>query len=473
VIRCLAPEIISFLLAVAVLIAAMGKGTVARLYRFALLGGGAIAGAAVLSLGADGTFFYGSYRVDVFSQIVKLFIASGTFLCLFVMDERSRTDLKRYYAENVFFLLTSNLGMMMLVSSLDFLTLFLSLELSSFSLYILVGLLKARRLNVEASMKYLFYGALASGLTLFGYALLYPFYTDTTLVSMAAAHAAKAADPLVYAGVVLLLSAFFFKLAVLPFSFWAPDVYQAGSNPAVTYIATVSKVAGVAVLLRILHVCMPALVKLEHAYLAFALVTMTFGNLTAIHQKDLKRLLAYSSIAQAGYIMVALVILREDAWTSALFYVFSYLVMNFMFMLVVDVMSKDRHSTELTSLQGLSRTSPLLALGLLVAVLSLGGVPPFVGFTGKWLIFSAAIRKGHTLVVLLSFLNSVVSVYYYLLVARQAYLVEPKEEPKPLTVSLPVKAFTLACLVYIVFFGINPSALLRWAERAVKALIGT
>jgi NADH-quinone oxidoreductase subunit N len=463
------PEIFCFIISVVFLMMSFGKPRHENLYRMGMLFCFVNILIVAFTLQMSGLFFYESYKIDLFSQSVKLLLCIGLFFVVFMTDSRSDEHIKKNFPEFMFFLLTGNLGMMMLVSSVEFISLFLSLELSSYSMFILTGFLRDKKVSAEAGIKYLFIGAVASAITLYGYSLLFGYFTDTSLFVMKNAVGTVLKDAVLYIGFIFFLAAFFFKLAILPFSFWAPDVYEGADTSVVTYIATVSKVAGFAVLLRIFIYFIPVFADMEKMLLLVAVMTMTMGNLLAVQQKDIKRLLAYSSIAQAGYMMVGVTMMNESGASGTLFYVFAYLIMNFTVFLVADQLIKEKGSTSITVLKGLSQRSPLLAMALLLALLSLGGVPPFVGFTGKWFIFSAAINKGYLLLVLFAFLNSVVSVYYYLLVARQAYVLLP-DDTKPLEVPLSIRAYSYFAVIFIMAMGIYPTAMLGWTEKAVRFL---
>lgn len=465
------PEILTFLIAVLFLLTTFKKVSQENLHRLGMVLSLLNIVIVVFTLSLNGSFFYNTYKIDFFSQSIKLVLTVGLFFTIFMTDKRSDEGINRYYGEFLFFLFAANLGMMMMASAVEFITLFLSLELSSYSMFILTGFLKDKKVSAEAAIKYVFIGAIASALTLYGYSIIFSYFGNTSLTTMRIGSMFIIKDVILHIGFIFFLAAFFFKLAILPFSFWAPDVYEGANTSVTTYIATVSKVAGVAVLLRIFVYFFPIFIEQEKILILVSIITMTFGNILAVQQKDLKRLLAYSSIAQAGYMMVGMIMFDKTGMASILFYVTAYLVMNFTVFLVLDQVEKEKHSTELTALKGLSQRAPLLSLAMLLALLSLGGVPPFVGFTGKWFIFSSAINKGYLSLVLIAFLNSVVSVYYYLLVARQAYLFLP-EDKTTMSVTLPVRIYCYFAITFIIAFGFYPTALLNWAEKALKILVG-
>ncbi len=375
------PEIFCFILAVVFLLCSLSKTKFENLYRLALIFSFLNFILVLFTVNADAVLFYGSYKVDLFSQSVKLLLTLGLFLVIYMTDDRSDEHIKKMYPEFLFFLFTSNLGMIMLSSATEFITLFLSLELSSYSMFVLAGFLKHKKISTEATVKFIFIGGVASAITLYGYSFIFPYFTNTSLYAMRDMAPILGTDGILIVGFIFFLAAFFFKLAILPFSFWAPDVYQASDTSVTTYVATVSKVAGVAVLLRLFMFLFPVLLSIEKVLLVAAVLTMTFGNLLAVQQKDLKRLLAYSSIAQAGYMLVGLVMMNKAGASSTLFYVFSYLIMNFTVFIIADNLIKEQNDSSIYILKGLSQRAPLLALALLLALLSLGGVG--VAFIGR------------------------------------------------------------------------------------------
>ncbi len=418
----------------------------------------------------SGTMFHGTYRIDLFSQVMKFFLAFGLFMAVYLTDAREEAIRDRY-GEFLFFLATANLGMMMITSAVEIATLLVCLELSSFSLFVLVGFNSESPRTVEAAVKYVFIGGVATAVTFFFVGYIVGF-CHTSYLADIGKYLSSTTNPIVVASLILFFSAFFFKLSIVPFHFWTPDVYEASPIPVTNYLATVSKLAGVAVLVRLFHsVGVVQVHNLKPLILWVALATMTYGNLVALKQKDVKRLIAYSSIAQAGYMLVAIALGTEKALSSAVFYAFGYLIMNYTVFLVADHVEKDRGSTAFESFAGLCMREPLLSLALLTALLSLGGVPPFVGFTGKWFIFGSAMKEGYGYVVLIAFLNSVVSVYYYFLVIRQAYLIEP-EDAMVVNVRVPyaTKVIGYLSILFVMLFGIYPTPLYRLAEVAVRAL---
>ncbi len=363
------------------------------------------------------------------------------------------------------------LAMMMLASAVHLLTIYVALELSSYSLYVLVALRSDRRAAIRAGMRYFLVGASASAIMLMGFALLYGTTQTARLPELVRILPGLIHRPVVAIAVVVSLCGFFFKLAVFPFHFWAPDVYEGAANQTAAFIATASKIAAVAILLRIVSTATAEATTLVHILVVLAVVTMTVGNLAAIVQKDLKRLLAFSSIAHAGYILIGILAMGIAGYASAMFYVVGLLLMKFTCFLVVVAVAADGRNPSLTDLAGLHRRAPILALALMVALFGLAGLPPTIGFTGKLLLFLAAMHKGYFVLVLIAMINVVISLYYYLQVVKAAYLREPDENVDPvLFVPMPVKALAVAMMVAIVGIGIYPSHLIDLLRLAARSL---
>lgn len=427
--------------------------------------------ASICALGADAWLFYGTYRVDFFSQFFKLLLAVSFFLVCVISEPLGGVD-KRHQPEYYLLLSTATLGMMMLMSARELLTLYISLELASYSLYILVALRKGESINIEAAIKYLLIGAASSAVLLFGFSFIFGLAHTTNMELIMRRMPDLIRHPTMLLGIVLFACGLFFKMSVFPFHFWAPDVYQGGANHVAAFIATSSKLAAAAILLRFFSLTVQAHhITLQNILIFLAIVTMTLGNLAAIVQTDMKRMLAYSSISQAGYILVGLLTLGHSGFAAAIFYAPAYMVMTFAAFMILTRLEVDGGDVPITGFAGLYKRAPLLALTLMVALLSLGGVPPFVGFTGKWFLFSAAMERHLWWLVLIGVINSTISVYYYLMVIKQAYLREPAPEAAPLPVSFTIQALCVACILFILIFGVAPARLLEVARMAASYLI--
>jgi NADH-quinone oxidoreductase subunit N len=423
---------------------------------------------ALLSLGQTGNLFFKAYRVDLFSQIFKTALALGLFLVLMISRNLAHIE-ERFHAEFYLFLTTCTLGMMMLVSSVELLTIYVSLELSSYSLYILVPLRKGDGIDVEAGIKYLFIGAVSSGFMLFGLSYIFGATHSTYLVDIVQKMPQLLQSPIGLVGLLLALAGFFFKLSVFPFHFWAPDVYQGGANQVVTFIATASKAAGAALLLRLAALGASYGYSFTVALVVLSIVSMTLGNLVAIIQRDFKRMLAYSSIAHAGYILIGVISMQEAGFTSVVYYALAYLVMNFTVFMVLSEVATDGRDLKIAELAGLWRRSPLLSMSLILGIFALAGVPPSIGFTGKLLLFTSAMNQGYFWLVLIGAVNGTLSLYYYLRVVYAAYFVD--SDLPVIELSLPTRVMNYALCATILVFGVAPDTIVELARAAVKNVL--
>jgi NADH-quinone oxidoreductase subunit N len=425
---------------------------------------------ALASVRLEGTLFFAAYRVDLYSQVFKVLLAAGLFLVVCLCTELNGVE-ERHHPEFYLFLTTCTLGMMLLVSSVELLTIYIALELSSYSLYVLVPLRRGRGSDVEAGIKYLMVGASASAVMLFGLSYLFGVTHTTYVAEIIRVLPGVIHTPAAILGLLLTLCGFFFKLAVFPFHFWAPDVYQGAANQVTAYIATASKVAAVAILMRMVALSGGTSIYLVHVLVALSICSMTLGNLVAIVQKDMKRLLAYSSISHAGYVLIGILSMSETGYASAIFYALAYLVMNLSCFLVVIKVAADGGDLKIAQLAGLHRRSPLLAMVLMLAVFGLAGIPPTIGFTGKFLVFAAAVEKGYLGLVILAMINATISLYYYILIVKAAYLLEPDEEQAKLVVTTPTRVLTGVLVTVMVVMGIYPHYLLEVARAAARVLM--
>ena len=423
---------------------------------------------ALYCLFQNGDLFFKAYKVDLFSQIFKAALALGLFLVLMISRNLAHVE-SRYHAEFYLFLTTCTVGMMMLVSSVELLTIYVALELSSYSLYILVPLRKGDGIDTEAGIKYLFIGAVSSGFMLFGLSYIFGATHSTYLSEILPKMPELVASPIGLVGLVLTLAGLFFKLSVFPFHFWAPDVYQGGANQVVSFIATASKAAAVAVILRLASLGAKYGYSFAQVLMVLSIVSMTLGNLVAIIQKDFKRMLAYSSIAHAGYVLMGVLTFQELGYASAVFYALAYLVMNFTVFMVLSEVATDGRDLKIEELAGLYSRSPLLTMSLILGIFALAGVPPSVGFTGKLFLFTSAMNQGYFWLVLIGAVNGTLSLYYYLKVVYAAYFLPPKEDP--LTLSMPTRALNWALCGAILLFGIFPNGLIELARAAVKMVL--
>jgi NADH-quinone oxidoreductase subunit N len=465
------PELYFFLAVVVFTIMAMRPASGSRHEYFTALVLAALGMVVCLAgVRSDGVLFSGTYRVDLYSQVFKTMLSMGLFLVVCICTNLGGVN-RKFHPEFYLLLFTSTLAMMMLVSAVHLLTIYVALELSSYSLYILVALQRRQEIGLEATLKYFLVGVCASAVMLFGLAVLYGSVKAVYLSELVQVLPGVIDRPLVVIGLLLSLGGFFFKLAVFPFHFWAPDVYQGAPNQVAAFIASASKVAAVAILMRFVAVGSGGSTYLAEALVVLAIVSMTVGNLAAIAQKDFNRLMAYSSIAHAGYVLIGILCMDAAGYAATIVYALSLMLMKFTCFLVLVMVAGNGGSLQIDQLAGLHRRSPLLAMALMLALFGLAGIPPTIGFTGKLLVFIAAMQQGYFTLVLIAMINVVISLYYYMLVIKAAYLLEPPNDLPALSVSPPVKLLTGTLVTAMVVIGVFPTYVIALARAAARFII--
>lgn len=375
----------------------------------------------------------GMLRQDWFGfTLTILLLFAAMITALFSVNLPVVGDRGEYYV----LMLASTLGMCLMVSASDIIMLYLAIETTSIPLYVLAGFLTRDEKSTESGFKYLLFGAMTSAVMLYGFSLLYGFAGATGLYEIAA-RVQEGGLPLValFSTLLLLLVGFGFKISAVPLHFWAPDVYEGAPTPIAGFLSTASKAAGFAVLVRVLVAVFPELTPQWSTFISvLATLTMTLGNLLALAQRNIKRLLAYSSIAHAGYILIGLVAVNQLGLTSVIFYLIAYVLTNLAAFGVVLAYGRIVGSDEIAAYAGLSRRNPTLTLLLLIALLSLAGMPPFAGFVVKFSVFAAAVQAGMIWLAVVGVLNSIIGLYYYLTVLKVVYLFRSEDEEKPLPV---------------------------------------
>ncbi|MCJ7723893.1 MAG: NADH-quinone oxidoreductase subunit N [Anaerolineales bacterium] len=396
--------------------------------------------------------FGGMLRYDWLGFFFKmLFIFSAAVTALFMMD----VDKLNRRGEAYLLLLIATLGMNLMASAADLVMLYLAIETTSIPLYILAGFLLSDDRSTEAGFKYLLFGALTSTVMLYGFSLLFGFSGTSSIYDLATKFTTGQINVVVTLGLVLLIIVGLgFKVALVPFHFWAPDVYHGSPTPVAGFLSTASKAAGFAVLMRFFLVAFPDIAVSWASILAvLATITMTIGNLLALSQKNIKRMLAYSSIAHAGYAMIGVVAISPLGVTSTVFYLSAYILTNLAAFGIVVAFGRVTGSDEISAYAGMSRRSPGLALMLLVAFLSLAGMPPFGGFVAKVFVFTAAIQSGMVWLAVVGVVNSSIGLYYYLTVLKVVYLYRSEEEEKPLPISRPYGIALAVLTIGILLIG--------------------
>jgi NADH-quinone oxidoreductase subunit N len=370
-------------------------------------------------------------------------------------------------------LLTSTLGMSLMAASADLIMLFLAIETTSIPLYILAGFFKRDDKSTESGFKYLLFGAVTSAVMLYGFSLLFGFTGTTNIYNLAQLlRATQLSEIAVIGSILLILVGFGFKVSAVPLHFWAPDVYEGAPTPVAGFLSTASKAAGFAVLIRVLLVAFPTG---EHPawvaiIAAISTATMTLGNTLALAQKNIKRMLAYSSIAHAGYILIGVVAVSRLGITGAVYYLFAYIITNLAAFGIVAAFWRVVGSDEISAYAGMSRRSPGLAIAMLVAFLSLAGMPPLGGFVAKVWVFAAAVDSGLIWLAVLGILNAIIGLYYYLVVLKVVYLYRSEDDDKPIPLTRPYAIALTILTLGIILIGTLVAPWYGWSEIAAGAI---
>jgi NADH-quinone oxidoreductase subunit N len=432
------------------------------------------------------TGLFGTFEVDKFALFFKFLFIGVAALTLLFSTEYSK-KFERFRGEFYSLILIAAIGMMLLAATKELITIYISLELTTLPLAALAAFMRDSR-SSESGMKFLILGAISSAVLLYGMVMVYGFTGATSLDMIAARLGEISLDsgtafgsPALLFGIVLIIAGFGFKISSVPFQMWAPDVYEGAPTPVTAFLSVASKAAGFAVILRVFYVAFEAQALSLDWGMIFAVVSvlsMTWGNLVAIRQNNIKRLMAYSTIAQAGYILVGLAAVAArtpDADSligpsGVLFYLGGYALTNLAAFSVVIAISNRIGSDSIDDFAGMARRAPYLAGVLAFSLVSLTGVPPTVGFMSKIYIFSAAVDTNLEWLALAGVLNSVISAYYYLRIIKVMYLAEPASEER-LRFGFPIGLAITAAAAGTLFFGIYPTPLIQLARMAAEVLI--
>ena len=427
-------------------------------------------GAAYKGLDAAGILFYGVYQVDALSQFFKLAVAIGFFIAT-LNASRQPTLEKEHESDYFMFLAFSALGLMFLASAVELVTVYVALEISSYALYAVIPLRAQDKRAAEAGIKYILFGAAATALSLYGLSYVIASQHATHIPTLATLDWTWEGQPMAVIGLTLFLAGMFYKLALFPFHFWAPDVYQGSSNETAAFVATLPKLGAVVVLVRLAAVA-HAGHELLTVFAVLGAASMTFGNLAALAQRDLKRMLGYSSVAHAGYVTLGLVSGTKAGLAAAAFYSLVYILMNLTCFWVLCRLADQGQNLAYEDLDGLYKRSPWLAMVLAVAAFALVGLPPTAGFMGKLFLLTSAWNHGFDWLVVVAAVNTAFAIYYYLSMVRHAYTAEVDEAGlAPARVSRVALFWGAGLAAVLLLLGAVPGPVFDLAMRAGAQLL--
>ena len=430
------------------------------------------------SCGQFGTALGGMFVNDALSLFFKQLFIVAAILVLFMAAEFSDKLAEGSVAEYYSLILFALAGMLFASSSNDFTMLFVSIELITITFYVLVSFQRSKLQSLEAGVKYLILGALSSAFMVFGIALIWGTTGELNFTKLAAVAPQFETSRIFLLGVLLVLVGLGFKIAAFPFQIWAPDVYQGAPTPTTAFLAIGSKAAGFVLLLRVLFTAVPS-VTYSHTFANLLIVisgiTILYGNLCAIPQRNLKRLLGYSSIAHAGYLLLGVAALSASGQSALMYYLAGYVFTVMAGFFVITLVMRQLTTEDIAGLAGLNQRSPLLAATLTIAMVSLAGIPPLAGFFGKFLLLKAVIEQGpaHPGYYCLAFTalaGVIISLYYYFGVIRAIYWSKDPADLSPIELSAPAKVSIWACIAGIFWLGLFPNTVLNIANEAAKVL---
>jgi len=409
----------------------------------------------------SGSLFGHMFVLDRMAIFFKMFVIGSTILIILVSIEYVNR-FTFFRGEYYFLVVMSAIGMMFMCSANDLLSVFVSLEFSTLGFYVLVSYLRDDVASNEAGLKFFILGVFAAGLFAYGISLVYGETGKLVFSDMASAQA----TPGLIIGFLLIFAALGFKIGAVPFHSWIPDTYHGAPTPVTAFLSIAPKGAALAILIRIFLVALATLKPMWVSLLvAVSVLSMTYANIVAIAQRNIKRLLAYSGVAQIGNVLIGLAAGTKMGSDAILFYLLAYLFANLGAFAVVIAVSHAIGRDEIDDYSGLNRRSPFLAFSMLLFLLSLAGVPPLAGFIGKLYIFIAAIKEGLYTLIVVGLINIVISMYYYLIVVKKMYINEPID-PTPISISGPMKTVIYVGLAGTLVIGIYPQPFTDWVVAA-------
>lgn len=431
--------------------------------------------------------FYNMYAVDPFAYFFKLFLITATLgIVFFSIYSNEINELNNRKGEFYYFLVALTIGMFLMTSSTNLIMMYLSIELTSLTSYMLSGFMKEEKSSSEASLKYVLYGAFSSGMMLYGISIIYGMTGSLDLFTINSVIAEGATTLTLLIATVLIFIGFGYKISAVPFHFWTPDVYEGSPISVTTILSVASKAAGFSMLMRASKILFidpyasPQInswgvlesVPVVEILTILSVLTMTLGNLVAIWQNNLKRLLAYSSIAHAGYLLLGVLTLSNEGYSATLIYLVVYLFMNVGAFLIVMLVSNKIKSDDIESYKGLGKRSPFIGVAFALFLISLTGLPPTAGFVGKLYIFAALVNKQMILLAVIGVINSVVSLYYYVRIFRNMFLREGLPNENEISLSFGEKILILVFAVPTLALGLYFTPLVEFAHKSITIFAG-
>jgi len=427
-------------------------------------------------------FWGGTVRYDGLSQIFKVMVLlAGALASLMAISDSQTRNRGEYHL----IVVISTLGGCLMVGANDLVLIFVAVETVSIPLYILASFGRQSERSAESGLKYFLFGSFASAILLYGFSLLFGFTGHTSIDGIGQTLASGAGDNFVpvLAALLMVVVGFGFKISIVPFHFWTPDVYEGAPTPVTAFVSVASKSASFALLLRFFMVVFPSGLVIDGRQIqmfwvslltVLSIVSMTLGNVLALRQTNIKRMLAYSSIAQAGYVLVGLVALQSPdpslGVSSVAFYLFMYTFSNLLIFGGVVLFAEATKSEDIKDLASLQRRSPWLALAMTIGLLSLAGIPPAAGFFGKFFLFQAAVEANLVGLAIIGVLNSIVALYYYLVVIKVMYVDPSPDQDKPIGISRPYAWLLGITSVVVLLLGIVPAQIIDWARNGAQAI---
>ncbi|MDC0316135.1 NADH-quinone oxidoreductase subunit N [Verrucomicrobia bacterium] len=418
-------------------------------------------------------FFNSRYKIDGLAIFFKrFFILASIFVLIFAVDfaDRIRSGFSEYYA----FIIFALAGMMFAASANDFSMLFVSIELITITFYILVSYQRHRLQSLEAGVKYLILGAVSSAFMIYGIALIFGEAGSLKFEDLHAKQSELLGSKVFLFGMLFLFAGLAFKISAFPFQVWAPDVYQGAPTPTTAFLALGSKAAGFVLLIRLLVISLPDLTReWTTLFICISAVTILYGNLCALPQRNLKRLLAYSGIANAGYLLMGIVAQSEAGTAAILYYLAGYLFALITIFLIINLLTKEGEGEDISCLENLNNRSPFLAIAMTLAVVSLAGIPPLAGFFGKFLLIKSVATEafgniGYFVLLAVAVFGVVASIFYYFGIVRTVFWNHKVDEITPVSVGLPIRFVLVSCVVGILYLGLLPNKPIKCIEAAAS-----